>query len=79
MEMQKVISEDRIHLIVGSIYKAIIEERIEGEDLYFGRIYAQAPDVDGLTVISAKDLKPGDVVDVKIIKSMGFDLDAVAL
>ena len=79
MEMQNVISEERMHRFVGNTYKAIIEERIEGEDLYFGRIYAQAPDVDGLTVISAKDLKPGDVVDVKIIKSMGFDLDAVAL
>ena len=79
MEMQNVISEERMHRFVGNTYKAIIEERIEGEDLYFGRIYAQAPDVDGLTVISARDLKPGDVVAVKIIKSMGFDLDAVAL
>ena len=79
MEIQNAISEERMKRFVGNIYKAIIEEKIEGEELYFGRIYAQAPDVDGLTVISAKDLKEGDVVPVRITKSMGFDLDAVAL
>ena len=79
MEIQNAISEERMKRFVGKTLKVIIEEKIEGEDLYFGRIYAQAPDVDGLTVISAKDLEAGDVVTVKITKSMGFDLDAVAL
>ncbi len=79
MAIQEEISQKRMARFVGKVERAIIEEKIEGEDLYFGRIYAEAADVDGLTVISAGALKPGDVVDVKIVKSMGFDLDAVAL
>ncbi len=79
MEIQRRISQEKMKRFVGTVQKAIIEERIEGESLYFGRIYAEAPDVDGLTVISAENLKPGDVVDVRIVKAMGFDLDAVAL
>ena len=80
MELQNEISRDRMRRFVGNTYKAIIEEKIEGEELYFGRIYAQAPDVDGLTVISSsRELKAGDVVSVRILKSMDFDLDAVAL
>lgn len=80
MEIQNGISEERMKRFVGNTYKAIIEEKIENEELYFGRIYAQAADVDGLTVISSsRELKEGDVVDVRITKSMGFDLDAVAL
>lgn len=80
MEIQEEISTERMKRFVGNTYRAIIEEKVEGSDLYFGRIYAEAEDVDGLTVISSKkELKPGDVLDVKITKSMGFDLDAVAL
>lgn len=72
--IQDEISERRASSFVGSLQKALVEEKIEGESLAFGRIYAQAPEVDGVTVIEGEDLKPGDVVYVRIVKNMGFDL-----
>ena len=73
--IQDEISERRAHSFVGGEYTALIEERIEGESLAFGRIYSQAPEVDGITVVQGENLKPGDIVRVKIRKNMCFDLE----
>jgi hypothetical protein len=61
-----------------------VEEEVEpadtssGEDgIYLARIYAQAPEVDGATVIeSEKKLQPGTFVNVTITGTAGLDLNA---
>ena len=78
-EVQSPITEKHLQRFVGNTYRALIEEKIEGEDLAIGRIYSQAPDVDGLTVIMGRDLKPGDTVMVGIRAVRGVDLEGVKI
>lgn len=76
---QEEISMKRLERFVGRTFRAIVEEPIQGEALAIARIYSQAPDVDGLTVIMAEDLKEGDVVRVGIRAVRGMDLEAVLI
>ncbi len=78
-EKQSAITSERLGRFVGKEYRAIVEETIEGEDLAIGRIYSQAPDVDGLTVIMGRSLKSGDVVNVGIRKVRGVDLEGILI
>jgi len=77
--IQEKITSNNLQKFVDNVYDALIEEKIEGEDLAIGRIYSQAPEVDGATVIMGRNLKPGSVVKVGIRKVNGVDLDAVIL
>ena len=76
---QEEISMKRLERFVGRTFRAIVEEPIQGEDLAIARIYSQAPDVDGLTVIMGEGLKEGDVVRVGIRAVRGLDLEAVLI
>lgn len=78
-EKQSAITAMRLERFVGREYRAIVEETIDGEDLAIGRIYSQAPDVDGLTVIMGRSLKSGDVVNVGIRKVRGVDLEGILI
>jgi ribosomal protein S12 methylthiotransferase len=49
-----------------------------GRDLWVGRTYADAPDVDGLTYVSGAHLEPGDLVPCEIVGAEGYDLIARA-
>ena len=64
---------------MGREYDVLIEELVEGEDLAIGRIWAQAPEVDGLTVVMGRDMVPGKVYRCGITKVNGIDLEAVKL
>lgn len=75
--IQEKITAENLQKFVGNVYDAIIEEKIEGEDLAIGRIYSQAPEVDGATVIMGRNLEPGKIVKVGIRKVNGVDLDAI--
>jgi ribosomal protein S12 methylthiotransferase len=75
--LQGPITEMRLKRYVGNQYDVLIEEKVEGEDLAIGRIYAQAPEVDGLTVVMGRDLKPGSVIRCGIRSVNGLDLEAV--
>lgn len=78
-ELQSVITEERLQGFVGKKYTALVEENIQGEDLSISRIYSQAPEVDGLTVIMGEGIAPGDVVEVGIRAVRGVDLEAVLI
>lgn len=73
---QQSITAARLERFVGSELDVFIEEPIEGEELFFGRIYAQAPEVDGLTVVHADKAEPGSFVRCRIAKVNGIDLEA---
>jgi len=75
--LQQGITESRLEQFVGKEYDVLIEEKIEQEDLAIGRIYSQAPEVDGLTVVLGRDLIPGSVVKCGIRAVKGIDLEAV--
>ncbi len=77
--VQERITAEQLERHVGHEYLVLIEEKVEGEDLAIGRIYAQAPDVDGLTVVMGRSMKPGDVVRAGIRKVRGIDLEGVLI
>ncbi len=78
-KLQSGITEARLQQFVGKEFDVLIEEKIEQEDLAIGRIYSQAPEVDGLTVVMGQDLVPGTVVKCGIRAVKGIDLEAVVM
>ena len=50
----------------------------EGKNLWLGRTYADAPDVDGVTFVRGAHLEPGDLVGCEIVGAEGYDLIARA-
>ena len=78
-KLQEKISSQRLEEFVGKECEVLIEELIEGEDLAIGRIWAQAPEVDGLTVVMGRDMVPGQVYKCGIRKVNGIDLEAVKI
>ncbi len=78
-EVQERITQEQLQRFVGHEYTVLIEEKVEGEDLAIGRIYAEAPDVDGLTVVMGRGMKPGDRVRAGITRTRGVDLEGVLI
>ena len=78
-KLQEKISNQRLEEFVGKECDVLIEELIDGEDLAIGRIWAQAPEVDGLTVVMGRDMVPGQVYKCGIRKVNGIDLEAVKI
>ena len=76
---QEVITLNRLERLVGKEVDVLIEELIKGEELAIGRIYAQAPEVDGLTVVIGRDMEPGKVYRCGIVKVNGVDLEAIKI
>ncbi len=77
--IQEKITSERLGAFVGNVYNVLIEELVKGEELAIGRIYAQAPDVDGLTVVMGRDMLPGNVYLCLVSRVNGIDLEAVKL
>jgi ribosomal protein S12 methylthiotransferase len=60
---------------VGKELDVIIEGYMPDDDIYIGRTYMDAPDVDGLVFVKADpDLQSGYIVPVRIEKAEGYDL-----
>lgn len=75
MELQAEISAQRLESRVGSVQPVIIDH-LEGE-LAIGRSRFDAPEIDGLVQIQdgeAMGVKPGDIVNVRILGSDEHDL-----
>lgn len=63
--------------LTGKRFDVIVEGRLEDENVYVGRTYRDAPDIDGYCFIkSERDLVLGDIIKVKIEKASGYDLIA---
>jgi ribosomal protein S12 methylthiotransferase len=85
-ERQIPISQKRMDRFVGRNMEALIEEAVDEaalepsgsleEGLYLGRLYCQAPEVDGAAVIrSEKPLVPGTLLPGRVFARAGFDLE----
>jgi ribosomal protein S12 methylthiotransferase len=76
-EAQGPISAMRLDRLVGTEAELLIEEAIAGEPLFLARSWAQAPEVDGLVVISSeRRLEPGSIARGRIVRRNGIDLEA---
>jgi ribosomal protein S12 methylthiotransferase len=86
-ERQIPITQKRMDRFVGRTMEALIEEAVDEavpleplgsieEGLYLGRLYCQAPEVDGAAVIrSEKPLVPGTLLPGRVFARAGFDLE----
>ncbi len=63
---------------LGKVFDVIIDEKLENEDVYCGRTYADAPQIDTLVYIEhSGKLDQGSVVKVKITENDVYDLIGV--
>lgn len=73
MQLQQKISADRLQAKVGSIQQILIDE-VDDEGA-IGRSFADAPEIDGNVYLNGEqDVKPGDLVAVKIEHADEYDL-----
>ena len=75
MEQQQLIMTRRCEGLVGSTVEVLVEGFDRIAECWYGRTYADAPEVDGCVFFTAdgKKPKPGDFVNVKITDTMGID------
>lgn len=75
MELQQEVSLDKNTELVGSIQKVIIEGYSPEEDVYVGRTYKDAPNIDGMVFVQCDyELISGTIVDVIINEAGPYDL-----
>ena len=81
MDLQSAISQKNNEALIGTIQRVMIEGTDSESGKLVGRTQAHAPEVDGLVFVDGSDasngiapLKPGDIVDVKIIDALEYDL-----
>lgn len=75
MALQQEIAFEKAERMAGEEIEVMIEGRMTKEEVYVGRTYKDAPNVDGLIFINAReDLASGDFVKAKVIKASGYDL-----
>ena len=76
MKLQQSIVFEAAQVRIGTIYEVLIEGRItEEENVYIGRTYMDAPQVDGfLFLTSEEELISGDIVRVQVNSAKEYDL-----
>lgn len=75
MALQHGISKELTAAKVGQVMKVLIEGKITDEDVYIGRTYQDAPDIDGEVFVEYEgELISGDFVDVRITAANDYDL-----
>jgi ribosomal protein S12 methylthiotransferase len=73
MRAQQEISRENNQKFLGQVLEVLIDEKEDGH--YLGRTQYDAPEVDGLVYVhSARPLRPGDLVRVRIKDTLEYDL-----
>lgn len=79
MELQAEISEEVLAACQGRSMPVLVDTpHAEWPGLHTGRVWFQAPEVDGITYISGPGVKPGALVEADIVESAEYDLTALA-
>jgi len=78
-ERQIPITEKNMDRFVGQNLDVLLEEQFAGEDLWLGRLYCHAPEVDGAAVVvgtgDRAEPKAGDILPCRVVARRGFDLE----
>jgi ribosomal protein S12 methylthiotransferase len=75
MMLQQEISYDKNEQLIGETFDVLVEGYIVDDDVYVGRTYRDAPNVDGMVFINAPyELMSGTFVKVKITDVNEYDL-----
>ncbi|MDR3640221.1 MAG: 30S ribosomal protein S12 methylthiotransferase RimO [Humidesulfovibrio sp.] len=79
MKLQEEISRERLEALIGTRQEVLVEEESpEWPGLHVGRVWFQAPEVDGVTYVSGPKVKPGRMVLADIEQAKSYDLVALA-
>jgi ribosomal protein S12 methylthiotransferase len=81
MRRQRKIHERKMKALVGTVHEAIVEGQSEEHELLVkGRLWSQAPEIDGLTYLSSpRPLSIGDIVHVVVTDVKDYDVVAEVL
>ena len=75
MALQQEISYDKSQEFIGATMKVLIEGKLPEDNVYIGRTFRDAPNVDGYCFVSCPyELMSGDFVNVKITEAKEYDL-----
>ena len=75
LEVQNAISGEINTGRIGKVYKAIVDGIADDGIFYYGRTYAEAPEIDGVVYFTSPyPLDSGSLVEVKILNSEDYDL-----
>jgi ribosomal protein S12 methylthiotransferase len=78
MEVQQPIAFARNEAQVGRSAEVLIDSPLPSEkNVWLGRTYADAPDIDGVVYVTGAGLKPGRLVPCEIVAYRDYDLVAV--
>lgn len=79
MKLQERISSELLAELVGTRQEVLVEdESPEWPGLHVGRVWLQAPEVDGVTYVSGPKVRPGRMVLADIEQAQSYDLVALA-
>jgi tRNA-2-methylthio-N6-dimethylallyladenosine synthase/ribosomal protein S12 methylthiotransferase len=79
MDIQADISERLLAAHVGSRMQVLVDApHPEWPGLHSGRVWLQAPEVDGITYVSGPGVAPGALVECDIVENTEYDLTALA-
>lgn len=75
MALQQEISYEKNQKLIGKIFTVLIEGYVAEDDVYVGRTYRDAPEVDGMVFVAAPyELMSGTFVQVRITGANEYDL-----
>lgn len=75
LELQNTISREINQDRTGKVFKTIVDGIADDGIFYYGRTYAEAPEIDGVIYFtSAEELSIGSFTNVKILNSEDYDL-----
>lgn len=72
MTIQHEIIKENNKKLVGKVLPMFVEGEIPEKGQIYGRIYRDAPEIDGFTTIKGH-AEPGDIIDIKITKVKVYD------
>lgn len=81
MRRQRRIHRKHLESMIGQVHEAVVEGPSEEHAfLVVGRLWSQAPDIDGLTYLSStRPLNSGEIVHVRVTEAHDYDLVAEVL
>ena len=79
MRLQAKISAEKLKLLAGLRMRVLVDAtHPDWPGLHTGRIWRQAPEIDGLTYVSGPGVRPGAMVEAEIVETREYDLNALA-
>lgn len=76
MLIQQEISARRNKAAVGKTMRVLIDHGTKDKNMFVGRTEGQAMEIDGNVFVTGENIKPGEFIDVKVNKSLEYDLFA---